>query len=73
MATPFSDIYELCMTSIRDYKIDQLFDATDLTNFENLMFGFMKKAIPKFIHCKKQLDQINRMLINMVELLSKND
>jgi hypothetical protein len=64
MATPFSDIYELCMTSIRDYKIDQLFDATDLTNFENLMFGFMKKAIPKFIHCKKQLDQIMDITTN---------
>lgn len=58
LATDFSDIYDLCMISIRDYKIDQLFNLGDLSNFEHLMLGYLKKAIPKFIHCKKSLQDI---------------
>lgn len=64
MSTPFSDIYDLCMTSIRDYKINELFSQTDLTNFENLMLSYLKKAIPKFIHCKKDLENIMDMTLN---------
>lgn len=64
MATSFSEIYDLCMTSIRDYKIDKLFTATDLTNFENLMLSYLKKAIPKFIHCQKDLENIMDMTLN---------
>lgn len=64
MTTSFSEIYDLCMTSIRDYKIDKLFAATDLTNFENLMLSYLKKAIPKFIHCQKDLENIMDMTLN---------
>lgn len=58
MATPFSDIYELAMVTIRDYQIDALFSADDLTNFENYMLGYLKKAIPKFTNCQKVLEDI---------------
>jgi len=64
MATNFSDVYELCMISIKDYKIDKLFNPNDLSGFESLMFGYMRKAIPKFIHCQKDLENIMDINLN---------
>jgi hypothetical protein len=54
--TSFGTIFNLLMVTIRDYKIDALFDATDLTNFENFMTGFLTKAIPKFTNCQYTLE-----------------
>lgn len=58
MTTSFSEIYDLSMVTIRDYKIDQLYNPDDLTNYENFMQGFLKKAIPKFTNCAKSLETI---------------
>ena len=55
MATSFSEIYDLALVSIRDYKINQIFE-NGLEDFENFMLGFLKKAIPKFNNCNTDLE-----------------
>ena len=54
--TSFSEIYDLSMVVIRDYKINLLFDPDDLTAFENFMLGYLKRAISKFTNCEKDID-----------------
>ena len=56
MATSFDEIYNLSMVVIRDYQINELFDAADLTNFENFMAGFLKRAMTRFTNCQYNLE-----------------
>jgi hypothetical protein len=56
--TLFSDINQLALVSIRDYKIDKLFTTNDIATFESQMKGYLLKAIPKFTNCKYDLDSI---------------
>lgn len=58
MNTSFDEIYSLSMVTIRDYQIDKIFNPNDLTDFQNLMKGFLQKAIPKFTNCNKNLESI---------------
>lgn len=58
MNTTFDEIYELSMGVIRDYKIDALFNAQDLTDFQNYMEIYLKRAIPKFTECQYSLEDI---------------
>lgn len=54
MATPYAEIYDLALASIRDYQLDNLNNKSE----ENLMMyleGFLKKAIPRFYNCRKDL------------------
>lgn len=56
--TLFTDIYDLFLVSVRDYKIDLLYQSSVQNNtndFENYLQGFLIKAIPKFTKCKKNL------------------
>jgi len=55
MATTFDEIYDLALVSIRDYKLDKLFDTSE-TDFKNYLEGFLKKAIPHFTNCKVDLE-----------------
>jgi len=43
----FSTIYDLALTSFRDWRLDKLFQ-TDPTSFNLVMQGLLMKAIPKF-------------------------
>jgi hypothetical protein len=67
MPTPFSEIYDLSLVTIRDYKIDQLYALGDLADFENFMQGFLKKAIPKFTNCAKALETIANFTTNQFD------
>lgn len=53
--TPYSDIFDLFMVSVRDYKLDNLFVAST-PNFERYLTGFLVKSIPDFDNCKKDLE-----------------
>lgn len=54
MSTLYSDIYDLAMIEIRDYKLDKIY-ALSPTNFAIYMRGFLAKAIPKFMNCVTDL------------------
>lgn len=56
--TLFSEINQLALVSIKDYKIDKLFTSGDLLTFESQMKGYLLKAITKFTNCKYDLDSI---------------
>ena len=58
MATEYSDVYELFLGAIQDYKIDKLF-AIDQDDAEAYMKTFMIRAIPYFDNCKKNLEDRN--------------
>lgn len=47
MATPFTDIYDLAMIVINDYRLNRLYE-TDEDGFYQYMEGLLIKSIPKF-------------------------
>ena len=53
--TPFSEIRELSLITIDDYKIDNL-AQTDLEAFELYIQGFIIRAIPEFDGCLQSLE-----------------
>lgn len=55
MGTPFSEIIDMAMIGIRDYKLDTIFE-NDPTVFESIMVGYLVKSVPKFTGCKQSLD-----------------
>lgn len=55
--TPYSEIYDLFLTTVSDYKIDELYD-TGTEYFESYLKGFLIKAIPNFSNCVQDLDSI---------------
>jgi hypothetical protein len=58
MATLYSDIFELFLGNIQDYKIDALYnDSTE--SAEEYMKIFLIRAIPWFDNCLKDLDSRN--------------
>src|SRR5210317_1991103 len=62
MATPYSDIFELFLSSMKDYVIDKLF-SQDIQNSTNNAELYMKpyliRAIPRFDRCLKDLEDRN--------------
>lgn len=49
-----SDIYDLFLVNIRDYKIDKLYQQSE-TAFESYLQGFLVRAIPDFYNCNQSL------------------
>jgi len=58
VSTPFSEVYDLFLVSIEDYKLDDLY-ATIPDDFETVLKGFLIKAIPRFKNCVKDLEDRN--------------
>lgn len=58
MATPFTTIYDQFLVSVRDYKLDKLYNLSTV-NFYQYLQGFLIKAIPKFTNCIKDIQDIN--------------
>ena len=54
MATPFTDIYDLFLIGVSDYKLDQLYNIST-TDFETYLQGFLIRAVPKFDNCNQDL------------------
>ena len=54
MATLFTDIYELFLVEIIDWKIDRIYAASTPT-FETYLQGFLVRAVPKFTNCEQSL------------------
>lgn len=53
--TSYSEVFDLFLVSVQDYKIDRLYSATP-TAFENYLTGFLIKAIPRFDNCAQDLE-----------------
>lgn len=47
MATNYSDVYDFFMLQIKDYNLNELYDAST-TDFENFLQGFLREAIVEF-------------------------
>ncbi len=52
--TPFSDIYDLFLVMVTDYKLDRLYDQSQ-DDFLTYLKGFLIPAITKFTNCKQKL------------------
>jgi hypothetical protein len=58
MSTPFTDIYDLVMEQIDDYRLVALYNQdvlNDTTNLDTYLHGFMLLAIPEFSECSQDL------------------
>ncbi|MCK9544824.1 MAG: hypothetical protein M0R03_22655 [Novosphingobium sp.] len=55
MSTPYSEIFDLFMSSIASYELDDLFNKS-VSDFETRLTGWLIKAIPNFDGCLKNLE-----------------
>lgn len=55
MSTPYSDIFNLFLTSIQDYRINKLYNQS-VEQMENYLIPFLIKAITNFRKCKTDLE-----------------
>jgi hypothetical protein len=58
MATSFTEIYDLFLMNIQDYKLNNLY-ATSTPNFETYLKGFLIRSIPNFKNCASGLNYNN--------------
>ena len=72
MATPYSDVIDLALVTIRDYKLDALYNQSP-TDFAIYMEGFMMKAIPYFTNCLKDLSDRNETSKQFNETLGDDE
>ena len=61
MATPFSTIYDEFLVSVRDYKLDKLYNLSP-TNFNEYLQLFLIKAIPIFTNFVKNIRNIDTII-----------
>jgi hypothetical protein len=55
VTTKYSEIYELFLSAIQDYRINKLYSQS-VENAENYMKPFLIRAIINFSKCKKDLE-----------------
>ncbi len=55
MSTPYSDIFNLFLASIQDYRINKLYNQS-VEQMENYLMPFLIKAITNFRKCKTDLE-----------------
>jgi len=80
MGTPFSEIFDLFLTNVKDYKIDNLYSISSTPTSPDSPFfayleGFLVRAIPNFTNCVKDLvtiDQINKTFPDVLTDLEKS-
>lgn len=73
MATPYSDVFELFLGSIQDYKINNIYDSSTTEEFEEYLTTFLIKAIPHFYNCQKDLELRDDTLRSFDETLTTNE
>ena len=56
--TPYSDIFDLALTTLEDYELNNLLSLSE-QNFMEYMTGFLVKAISNFDNCKQDLSDRN--------------
>lgn len=56
--TTFDEVYSLFLNSLQDYTIRNLF-IYDIDIAQEMMEGFLLKAIPKFRNCEKDILNVN--------------
>jgi hypothetical protein len=64
MGTPYSEINELFLSGIQDYKIDRLFQSSTPSLVDDYILPFMTRGLINFKKCKKDLsnrDNMNKM------------
>lgn len=54
MTTPYTDIIDLAMLSLRDYHLDKLWKQSE-TLFLTEMQGYLIRGLPLFSNCRKNL------------------
>jgi len=55
MATPYSEVFDLFLASIQDYRINRLYEKS-VEDMENYLMSFLIKAITNFRKCKTDLE-----------------
>ncbi len=55
MATPYSEVFNLFLASIQDYRINRLYEQS-VEEMENYLIPFLIKAITNFKKCKTDLE-----------------
>jgi hypothetical protein len=56
--TPYSEIFDLALITLRDYKIDALYTLSP-TNWATYLKGFMIRGLDNFDNCRQDLDDRN--------------
>ncbi len=72
MATTLSEVYDLFMLTITDYRLNHLFDASE-EDFENYVEAWLKFAIVEFNMCDQDLnyDEVEKTFTDTLTLANK--
>lgn len=70
MGTAFSEIIDMALLSIQDYKLDQLADDSP-DDFDLITEGFLLRGLPSFTNCKTSLayNSENRAFVENLSFL----
>lgn len=71
MTTKYSEIYDLFLLKINDWKLDKLYTVNpDI--FETVLHGYMVVALPQFRNCNQDLSRDDSLQI-FIETLSEEN
>lgn len=74
MNTPYTNIFDLFMQQVEDYRLIDLYDGgSGENNLNNYLLGFMTLAIPEFYMCNQDLANRNDAMLRFnFEMTSEN-
>ena len=72
MATLYSEVFDLFMSSIASYELDNLFNSS-VANFETRLTGWLVNAIPNFDGCLKDLEDRNDTTKQFTDTLNTDE
>jgi len=71
MGTPFTDVFDLFLTKVQDYRLNTLYNTSpnDLTIY---LQGFLINALPLFYNCNQSLAKNNTTQLFTADLAEEN-
>jgi len=72
MGTQFSDVFDLFMVQIKDWRLQSLYESSEL-NFETYLSGFLILSIPQFEEVCSQSLALNKETKTFTETLTSNN
>lgn len=70
--TPYQDVFDLFLQQVEDYRLDELFSASE-NNLSVYLTGFLVLAIPEFPQCNQNLsDRDDTEMVFYFEMTDEN-
>lgn len=71
MTTKYSEVYDLFLTKVTDWKLEKLYEVSP-EDFETVLHSYMVVALPKFKNCNQSLSR-NDLTDSFTETLTEDN